>query len=104
MNYEILGMVSGALFLIAGGIATLYKMLSSIRKEREEENEKVLKLSHEYTDQKCKVLEQELAHQKDIYEGKITELSEKIEQLREEMRRHHGQLVDLLSKVWVEKK
>lgn len=99
MNYEILGLVLSALFLISGGIATLYKMASSLRKEREEENYKTLLESKSYTDQKCKVLEQELKHQKDLHEGKIAELSEKIEQLREEMRRHHTQLVDLLTKM-----
>jgi uncharacterized coiled-coil protein SlyX len=44
-------------------------------------------------------LEQELLHQKDKHEGKIAELSDKIEQLREEMRRHHSQLVELLTKM-----
>ena len=103
MNYEILGMVIGALFLISGGLATAYKSLNSIRKEREEENQKVLKQAREYTDQKIEILEQEISHQKDIYESKIEELSEKIEQLREEMRRHHSQLVDLLSQAWSKK-
>jgi uncharacterized coiled-coil protein SlyX len=99
MNYEIVGLVLAALFMISGGVATLYKMASSMRKEREEENKKVLSESKEYTDSRCKVLEQELKHQKDLHEGKIAELSEKIEQLREEMRRHHSQLVDLLTKM-----
>lgn len=99
MNYEILGLVLAALFMITGGIATLYKLSSSMRKEREEENDKILAEAKEYTDQKYKVLEQEVKHQKDLHEGKIAELSEKIEQLREEMRRHHGQLVDLLTKM-----
>jgi len=99
MNYEILGLVLAALFMISGGVATLYKMASSMRKEREEENKKILQESKEYTNSKYQVLEQELKHQKDIHEGKIAELSEKIEQLREEMRRHHTQLVDLLTKM-----
>lgn len=99
MNYEILGLVLAALFMISGGVATLYKMASSMRKEREEENKKTLKEAKEYTDSKCQVLEQEIKHQKDLHEGKIAELSEKIEQLREEMRRHHTQLVDLLTKM-----
>jgi len=99
MNYEILGLVLAALVIISGGVATLLKMTNSMRKEREEENKKVLVESKEYTDQKYKVLEQELKHQKDIQEGKIAELSEKIEQLREEMRRHHSQLVELLTKM-----
>jgi hypothetical protein len=99
MNYEILGLVLAALFMISGGIATLYKLASSMRKERDEENDKVLKEAKDYTDSKCKILEQEIKHQKDLHEGKIAELSDKIEQLREEMRRHHGQLVDLLTKM-----
>ena len=103
MNYETLGMVLGALFLITGGLATIYKMLNGIRKEREEENQKVLKQAKDYSDQKFQVLEQELNHQKDLHEGKISELAQQIEQLREEMRRHHTQLVDLLSKAWSER-
>jgi hypothetical protein len=103
MNYETLGMVLGALFLITGGLATIYKMLNGIRKEREEENQKVLKQAKDYSDQKFQVLEQELNHQRDIHEGKISELAQQIEQLREEMRRHHTQLVDLLSKAWSER-
>ena len=99
MNYEILGLVLAALVIISGGVATLLKMTNSMRKEREEENKKVLNESKEYNDQKYKVLEQERKHQKDIQEGKIAELSEKIEQLREEMRRHHSQLVELLTKM-----
>lgn len=103
MNYETLGMVLGALFLITGGLATIYKMLNGIRKEREEENQKVLAQAKDYSDQKFQVLEQELNHQRDIHEGKISELAQQIEQLREEMRRHHTQLVDLLSKAWSER-
>lgn len=99
MNYEILGLVLAALVIISGGVATLLKMTNSMRKEREEENQKVLVESKEYTNQKYSVLEQELKHQKDIQEGKIAELSEKIEQLREETRRHHSQLVELLTKM-----
>lgn len=99
MNYEILGLVLAALFMISGGVATLYKMMNSIRQEREHENNRVLSESKEYTDNKYEVLSQELKHQKDLHEGKIAELSEKIELLREDMRRHHGQLVDLLTKM-----
>jgi hypothetical protein len=99
MNYEILGLVLAALFMISGGVATLYKLASSMRKEREEENAKILSESKEYVDAKYRILEQEVKHQKDLHEGKIAELSDKIEQLREEMRRHHGQLVDLLTKM-----
>lgn len=99
MNYEIVGLVLAALFMISGGVATLYKMINSLREERDRENEKLLKEAKDYTDVKCQTLEQELAHQKDKHEGKIAELSDKIEQLREEMRRHHSQLVELLTKM-----
>jgi cell division protein FtsL len=99
MNYEILGLVVSAIIMIAGGIGTLYKAMASLRKEREEENEKVLQEAKQYTDSKLAILEQEIRYQKELHEGKIAELSEKIEQLRDEMRRHHGQLVDLLTKM-----
>jgi len=99
MNYEILGLVLAALFMISGGVATLYKMVNSLRIERDHENEKILKEAKEYADNKFNILSQEIEHQKDIHEGKIAELTDKIEQLREEMRRHHTQLVDLLTKM-----
>lgn len=99
MNYEILGLVLAALFMISGGVATLYKMMNSLRTERDRESEKVLKEAKEYTDNKYHSLEQELQHQKNMHEGKIAELSQKIEELREEMRRHHTQLVSLLTKM-----
>lgn len=99
MNYEMLGLVVAALIMIGGGVGSLYKVTNSMRKEREEENEKILDTSKQYTDAKFFMLEQELRYQKEMHEGKIAELSEKIEQLREEMRRHHSQLVDLLTKM-----
>ena len=99
MNYEILGLVLAALFTISAGIATLYRMINSLKEERDRENNKILKEAKNYTDVRFYGLEQELSHQKDMHEGKIAELSEKIEQLREEMRRHHGQLVELLTKM-----
>lgn len=98
-NYEILGMVLGALIVISGGIGTLYKMMNSLRKEREEENRKTLEQAKAYTDSKYQVLETEVAHQKDMHEGKVAELSQKIEELKEEMRRHHTQLMGLLQKM-----
>ena len=111
MNYEMVGIVLGALFFIAGGLATLYKFMITLRKERDEENLKVLATAKEHADSelrqaktelnsKIEKLQSELSHQRDVHEGKVSELSEKIEQLREEMRRHHHQLLDLLSKVW----
>jgi hypothetical protein len=99
MNYETLGLVVAALIMIGGGVGSLYKVTNSMRKEREEENEKVLETARQYTNSKFQILEQEIRYQKEMHEGKIAELSEKIEQLREEMRRHHGQLVDLLTKM-----
>lgn len=99
MNYEIVGLVTMALFMVVGGVSTVYKMVNSLRKEREEENERILRLANEYSDAKCKILEQEIMYQKNLHEGKISELSDKIEQLREEMRNHHSQLVSLLTKM-----
>jgi cell division protein FtsX len=99
MNYELLGFVVAALIMILGGLASLYKVANSMRKERQDENEYVLDLAKQYTDSKVMSLEKELKYHKEIHESKVTELSEKIEQLREEMRRHHTQLVDLLTKM-----
>lgn len=99
MNYEILGLVLAALFMISGGIATIYKVVNSLREERDRENEKILKEAKEYADNKFSILKQEVEHQKDIHEGKIAELTNKIEQLREEMKGHHSQLVSLLTKM-----
>ena len=99
MDYQVVGVVLGALFFIAGGLATLYRFLNTLRKEREEENQKTLQTAKEYTDNLFKSLESELEHQKDIHDGKVVELSQKIEELREEMRRHHSQLLSLLQKM-----
>lgn len=99
MNYEILGLVVVALIMIGGGVGSLYKVTNSMRKEREQENEKVLATAKQYADSKFIILEQEVRYQKEMHEGKIAELTLKIEELREEMRRHHGQLVDLLTKM-----
>ena len=98
MDYQVLGAVLGALFFISGGLATIYKFVNTIRKERDIENEKVLNTSNEYTNNKVKEIASELAHQKDLHEGKISELSEKIDQLKDEMSRHHTQLMDFLIK------
>ena len=84
--------------MVSGGIGTIYKIVNSIRKERELENEKFLGFGRDYTDQKFKELESELAHQKDLHEGKIAELSQKIDELKEEMSKHHSQLMDFLIK------
>lgn len=99
MDYQIVGIVLGALFFITGGLATLYKFINTIRAERESENEKVLIAAKEYVNTRCDALKSELDHQKDMHEGKTAELSKKIEELREEMRRHHTQLVGLLTKM-----
>lgn len=99
MNYEILGLVVAALAMVGGGIASLFRVTSGMRKEREEENVKILKEAKNYTDSRLAVIEQEVKYQKEMHEGKIAELTQKIEELKEEMRRHHGQLVDLLTKM-----
>ena len=98
MDYQVVGLVFGALVFILGGLATLYKFMGAIRKERELENGKILQTSREYTDQKYQALEQDLAHQKDMHEGKIAELSQKIDELKDEMSKHHAQLMDFLIK------
>jgi uncharacterized coiled-coil protein SlyX len=98
MNYQTVGIVLAALFFIAGGLATLYKFVTMVRKEREEENQKILKDSKAYVDMRMDHIQQELNHQKDMHEGKISELSQKIDELKDEMSRHHSQLMDLLVK------
>jgi uncharacterized coiled-coil protein SlyX len=99
MDYQVVGIVLGALFFITGGLATLYKFMNTIKKERDDENQKILEQSKQYTDTKYEKLEAELAHQKNLHEGKLAELSDKIEHLREETRRYHGQLVELITKM-----
>ena len=96
---QIIGAVLLALFTISGGLATIYKWIINLRKEREEENARTLQAAKDYIDAKIEKLEAELAHQKDLHEGKISELSDKIEHLREETRRYHSQLVDLITKM-----
>ena len=98
MDYQIVGIVLGALFFVTGGLATLYKFVTMVRKEREEENAKILKDSKTYIDMRIDHVQQDLNHQKDMHEGKISELSQKIDELKDEMSRHHSQLMDLLVK------
>tara|TARA_R100000951_G_scaffold19275_2_gene16095 strand:+ start:4725 stop:5042 length:318 start_codon:yes stop_codon:yes gene_type:complete len=96
MDYQVVGAVLGALFFISGGLATLYKFMGTIRKEREDENRKILDTAKEYVDNRVRSVEAELSHQKDLHEGKIAELSDKIDQLKDEMSKHHVQLMDFL--------
>lgn len=96
MDAATIGAVLGALFMISGGLATIYKFINTLRKERELENEKTLQQAKDYINARCDKLEMEINHQKDLHEGKIAELSEKIDQMQETMSRHHGQLMDLL--------
>lgn len=99
MKYEVMGFVVVALGIVSGGVASLYKVTSNMRKEREEENKDTLKQAKSYVDSRVYSLEQEMKFQKHLYENKTIELAQKIEQLRDEVRRHHGQLVDLLTKM-----
>ena len=98
MDYQIVGVVLGALFFVSGGLATIYKFVNTIRKERDIENEKIISASKAYVDAKIEHLQQEIDHQKDMHEGKISELSTKIDELKEEMSRHHSQLMEILVK------
>ena len=114
MNYETLGIVTACIITILGGIATLLKVMSNMRKERQEENDRVLKEAKDYTDSKIKLVQEKQDHQKEIYEGKISELTTKIEELKEEMQkeygrlheeihRQHSQIVDLLKNSLIKK-
>jgi len=98
-KYSVVGYVFFALVAISGGIGTLYKVMTAMRNEREIENLKILKTAEQYVDVRFDSIEQELSHQKEIHEGKTAELSVKIEELKEEMRRHHFSLVELLTKL-----
>lgn len=96
-----IGYVFAALAAIAGGIGTLYKVISAMRKEREEENKKILDQARGYVDLKVEALEKELEYQKELHSGKTEELSQKIEQLREDLQRQHQSLVELITKMIV---
>jgi len=97
-KYTIIGYTFAAVILISGGFGTLYRVIVAMRKEREHENKEILSQAKGYTDLKSQTLQQELNHQKDMHEGKISELSDKIDQLKEEMSKHHTQLMDFLIK------
>lgn len=98
-KYEMIGYVFVALVAIAGGIGTLYKVISAMRDERSKENKEILKLAHEYVDLKINGVCKELEYQKEIHSGKTAELADKIEQLREDIQRHQNTLVELISKI-----
>lgn len=98
-NNEMLGAMVGALIVVGGGVLTLLKVMAVLRKEKEEESEKILHEAKTYTDNQCKLLKSELDHHKEMHEGKVAELARKIEDLRDELRMQHSQLVSLLTKM-----
>ena len=99
VNYEIIGAVVVAMIAILGGVAHFYRLSGKFKQQREKQDAQILRESKEYTDMKIDYLQKDISYQKELHEGKIAELSEKIEELKEEMRNQHSQLVNLLTKM-----
>lgn len=112
-------LVAGAGMIVTLGTAllTVMKVNRTIKKDREEQEAKILQSAKEedalvrtQLEAKIKAQEVEIANMKEIFakdidhlrethSGQIANLGEKIEQLRDELRTQHGQMVDLLSKL-----
>jgi peptidoglycan hydrolase CwlO-like protein len=118
---EILGAVVGALGSIGAVAVTFTTLKNSFKKELQKEiadsiasardiadadirafNLRIDSLSKEIASLENKI-DKDIDHVKNIYNGEIRSLADKIENLREEVRHQHSQLVSLLTKLVTEK-
>lgn len=108
---------AGMVITLGTAILTVMKVNRTIKKDREEQEAKILQSAKEedalvrsQLEGKIKAQEIEISNMKEIFakdiehlrethSGQIANLGEKIEQLRDELRRQHTQMVDLLSKL-----
>jgi len=104
---SIYGPIIGALGTIIGFVFGILKVQKQIKTDRDEENKEVLKQARAFAAAKVKeseqkmekeiaLLKQEQDNTKEIYRSEIHTLSEKIEDLRDELRRSNEKVIDLL--------
>lgn len=114
---EIVGAVLGALGAIGTIAVTFTNLKNSFRKEIDKEIKSAIQTAREIADSDIKgfnlrldsinkdidnlkeKIEDDIDNVKNIYNGEIRSLAEKIEGLREEVRHQHTQLVSLLTKL-----
>lgn len=113
----LIGQVLIALGSIASVFLSAQKIIKDIKKEKEEENEKLLKramdeienqkemldlkidVCFEEVDALKEVVEKDMENLKSIYSNEIKNLSEKVKELREEVKAQNAQIITLLTKM-----
>jgi hypothetical protein len=101
--------VFGACGTILGFVLAVWKLQKDLKKEKEIEKEEVLKASRAFAlakldrlrlelEAKILFLEQEHKNAKDIYKSELSELSKRVEDLRDEVRKSNDRVIDLLHK------
>lgn len=117
MDYTIIGGVVAALSVVLGLLATIIKITRDIRKEREEENAKTLQQAKDFIlievqnikseiinleniiKNTEKSIDRDIEHVRETYNSEIKNLSDKVEQLREQITKSHSELISLISKM-----
>ncbi len=114
---HLIGPVLGALAAILGAAATFSKLKASFREELREETDKAIEYARDAARNDVELLkvqvenlskeinrledsfQKDVAHIRETYNNEIRNLGNKIEELREEVRGQHSQLVTLLTKL-----
>lgn len=117
MSQELIGPVAVALGTIFGAYASLAKIKAGFKKELQEETQKAIVAAREASISDIAILqvkienlgkdmtnlkdsiEKEIDFVKQTHDSEIRNLGSKIEELRDEVRGQHSQLVSLLSKL-----
>lgn len=113
----LIGQVLIALGSIASVFISAQKIINDIKKQKEEENEKLLKramdeienqkemidlkidVCFEEVDALKQLVEKDMENLKNIYSNEIKNLSEKVRELREEVKSQNTQIITLLTKM-----
>jgi predicted RNase H-like nuclease (RuvC/YqgF family) len=102
-NSQLVGPIISVLAGIAGTYLTFTKVKQSFQNEIKEEFEIKIKILEGKMEALEKSFEKDVDHIKTTYNSEIKSLSEKIEDLREELRESTNQLIQLLSKIATDK-
>lgn len=117
ITQEMVLSIAGIITAVGGAWLTVRKIAKDAKKEQNERDAKILQLAKEAlaikekefnhkikaAEEKIAALEEsvnkDLSHIRETYNGEIRNLSQKIEDLRVELRNQHGSLVTLLTKL-----
>lgn len=117
MEVVALGSVISALAILGGLAVTLSKLKKSFKDEVSSETELAIEKAHKLAkgdlvqfqanleklefkiDAMHTQFDSEIEHIKSTYNSEIRHLGEKLEELRSEVRHHHSQIIELLSKI-----